>query len=439
MTLRTRQVYDDPWILYRYANNLASGNGWSFNPGVSEANAVTSPLMVLLIAALIKASFSALTASSLLFLIGMWAAAHFAFLTFRLAGKSIAGAIAAALILSSPWLTALRGMESALLLGATSIALWAMMADRSWVTGVALGVAILARPDAIVLTAFSLAILTSRRRMLPWRELSALVAVVLPWLVYSQLAFHSLLPSTLAAKQAQRDSGYPWAGLTRTFVSMTVMHGSAGTFLICAALASGGLVIMIWCERQPWPLVPLVMASAASFILYEFVLGIAGYPWYAATVIYSSFLLIALTLDFVARQSFRLRIGVLAVAVGLVIAGLSNPYQMPSERRDEATVARWLRGHAKPHSTVAGAEIGQLGFVSRMRVVDYLGLLDPRADSHIRRGDWDWWVAADHPDYWVTSRSHSFPPDALVLKSQSFKDNYQMVYETAHLEVYARM
>ena len=28
----TREVYDDPWILYRYAENLAAGHGWTFNP-----------------------------------------------------------------------------------------------------------------------------------------------------------------------------------------------------------------------------------------------------------------------------------------------------------------------------------------------------------------------------------------------------------------------
>src|SRR5829696_1829042 len=42
--LMTSEVHDDPWILYRYAENLAAGYGWTFNPGQMTENAVTSVL-----------------------------------------------------------------------------------------------------------------------------------------------------------------------------------------------------------------------------------------------------------------------------------------------------------------------------------------------------------------------------------------------------------
>jgi hypothetical protein len=71
-------------------------------------------------------------------------------------------------------------------------------------------------------------------------------------------------------------------------------------------------------------------------------------------------------------------------------------------------------------------------------MVDYLGLLDPQANSHVKRQDWGWWVDAYHPDYWVTFTNHYWVVDTQVLTSKSFRDRYRLVYHTAALEVYAR-
>jgi hypothetical protein len=436
LTVSTRETYDDPWILYRYATNLASGYGWTFNPGSSsEANAVTSPLMVLLLAAQIKLGVTAFIASSTIFLVGTWTAAQFAFLTLRSVQRPLAGAIAAALVVSSPWLASLRGMESALLLGATGVALWGATTQRPWITGLSLGLAVLARPDSVVLAACVLVSLTLQRRSLPYKESTAFACVVLPWLVYSQFVFHSLLPSTLAAKQAQRDSGQ-WNGLGGSFFYTVVVNGHLAELLLTGTLALGGYLVMTY--TKPRALLPLVTASAVTYLIYEFVLRIAGYPWYAASIVYTALLLIALGLDFVAHRSSRLRVGALAMASALVALGVLNPYQMTAERRDFATVAKWLGTNAEPNSSVATAEIGQLGYLSGQRMVDYLGLLDPQANSHMERQDWSWWVAAYHPDYWVTFSNHSWVVESQVLTSKSFRDGYRLAYRTPNLEVYAR-
>jgi hypothetical protein len=435
MTVSTRETYDDPWILYRYASNLAAGYGWTFNHGSTDANAVTSPLMVLLLAAQIKVGFSAFVASSTIFVVGTWTAAQFAFLTLRSMGRPMAGAIAAALVVSSPWLGSLRGMESALLLGATAVALWGATTQRPLITGVSLGLAILARPDSVVLAACVLVVLTLQHRSLPLRESTALTCVVLPWLVYTQLVFHSLVPSTLAAKLAQRDSTQ-WDGLGSNFFYTVVGNGHLAEVLLTAPLALGGYVVMTY--TNPLPLLPLVTASAVTFVIYEFVLGIAGYPWYAASIVYTALLLVALGLDFVAHRWSHLRMGAVAMAYALVALGILHPYQMSDERRDDATVAKWLTANTDPHNSVAAAEIGQLGYLSGLRMVDYVGLLDPQANSHMERQDWDWWVDAYHPDYWVTYRDHDWVVETQVLTSKTFRDGYRLVYRTPTLEVYAK-
>lgn len=436
LTATTHEVYDDPWILYRYADNLASGHGWTFNPGASEANAVTAPLVVLLLAALIKVGFSTYLASAAIFMVGTWVAAQFAFLMFRGIGRPLAGAIAAALVVSSPWLASLRGMESALLLGLTGVVIWAATTERNYVTGLSLGLAVLTRPDAVVLAAFMLLSLGLKRRSLPARETAALACVIVPWLIYSQMAFHSFLPSSLAAKEAQRQSGQ-WGGLANNFLTTTSLSGHLAGAAMGAAVALAGYLVMAF--TKPWPLLPLFGASATSFIVYEFILKIAGYPWYAASILYTSFLLMGLGLDFIARRSLTLRVGALALTAVLVTLGVLNPYQMSAERRDDATVAQWLRANAKPDARVASAEIGQLGYVSGLRMVDYLGLLDPRANSHVRTQDWSWWMDTYCPDYWTTSGTiKHWVVENAVLTSDSFRREYRLVYRTANLEVYRR-
>ena len=71
-------------------------------------------------------------------------------------------------------------------------------------------------------------------------------------------------------------------------------------------------------------------------------------------------------------------------------------------------------------------------------MVDYLGLLDSQANSHMERRDWGWWVDSYHPDYWVTRSNHDWAVETQVLTSKSFQEKYRLVYHTPNLEVYAR-
>src|SRR6476620_3798683 len=65
--LQHKPVQDDPYIFFRYARNLAHGEGWRFNPGVRDANAVTSPLFVLLLAAATRLGISTTGAATAVF------------------------------------------------------------------------------------------------------------------------------------------------------------------------------------------------------------------------------------------------------------------------------------------------------------------------------------------------------------------------------------
>lgn len=64
-------------------------------------------------------------------------------------------------------------------------------------------------------------------------------------------------------------------------------------------------------------------------------------------------------------------------------------------RRHYPEVAEWIDHDSKEsHPTVAVAEIGTIGYYSEANIVDYWGLLDPRANEFIRRGDMSFWLSS---------------------------------------------
>lgn len=91
ITAFTAEVYDDPFILYRYAENLATGAGWTFNPGAPTENGVSSGLVVVVLAGLAKAGINVALGSALVFAAGMWSAAFSAYLILRREGFSWRG------------------------------------------------------------------------------------------------------------------------------------------------------------------------------------------------------------------------------------------------------------------------------------------------------------------------------------------------------------
>src|SRR5664280_619068 len=110
-------VNDDPGIFWRYASHLASGAGWDYNAGqAGTANAITSPLYVLLLAlgAVIGGSDSLPAITTVLFVLFLAGAATVTFAGLRVMKHPVAGIVAAFLVCTSPLLFMTRGMESSL-------------------------------------------------------------------------------------------------------------------------------------------------------------------------------------------------------------------------------------------------------------------------------------------------------------------------------------
>ena len=419
MARQGQPLYDDPFILYRYAEHVAIGIGWEFNPRGETDNAVTSALVVVLLATGRVLGVGVERGSDLLFFGSMLGAALFTWRFLVGAGLRVAGPIAALLMVSSPVLISFWGMESALVLLFVAAALYCAGSGRSSIlVGALLGLLVATRPDMAVvgvsLVAMWFLVGADRRRgFAEWRGLlvGGLVPVGL-LLILNLVVTGSAVPSTLAAKMAQMQSGW-WPGyIGEGWATIRSLHALDASLagLWVAALVGAALVGFVSGIRNPqlWRTVAtLALASVALVVIYGVLFEVPAYSWYYVIPFYSMLVLASVGVDsalstLTAREVGRWAtigaLGVAVVSVGFVAAN-RGPLDF---RQDYRVVGEWLRDNTAPESTVAALEIGIIGWYSQRDMVDYLGLLDSDANAAIARSDFRWWPHHYQPDYWVT-------------------------------------
>ena len=244
---------DDAFITYRYAHNLATGHGFTYNPG-HPVLSTTAPLWALALAAgaLLWPDIPALANS--LSAIALGIGAVLLFLLGRRERMPWVGALAALFYVLYPLLWLSLGLETAVFLALALGRLLAYRGGRLHLTAVLLALATLTRADGLVLAAVlaaerGLVILSASAvgtknltlaRKLPRRNRDSslpavaqndtipriigaaalYVAVMLPLLAWLTWQFGSPLPVTLAAKRAQAE-----LGITGFYAHTTYLEG----------------------------------------------------------------------------------------------------------------------------------------------------------------------------------------------------------------------
>jgi hypothetical protein len=196
--------FDDAYISYRYAENLAAGRGLVYNAGERVFGSST-PLYVLWLTALRLLLPGDLAAAAVRTnAIGFVAAALLAgLLVRRLTDRPLVGVATALALLVNPMLLTLStgGMESYWFLSLALAALLVLARDppRPVLFGVLVGLAILTRAEAVLLGPIALLVFARRPRDL----LAAAAAAAIPlgaWALFSTLYYGSPIPQSVVAK-----------------------------------------------------------------------------------------------------------------------------------------------------------------------------------------------------------------------------------------------
>lgn len=405
-----RVALDDPYVTYRYADNILAGLGPVYNPGepVLSTTAFGYALVLAAFKAISGPSLALPELSNALSAFGLGALAIALYLLAARHGRPAAGLAAGALVVLSPLLLSSFGLETCLFLGAIGWTALAFDARRPVLAAFLGALATALRADgALAFGVFWLC--ASAASGAPLRRAAlAYVAIVVPYETALTLHFGSPIPTTLRAKVAQATiAGWSdYLGGLRDLAAERL----AVSRLYWTAAPLGLLGLAVATVR--WWALSLMLWGVLQAGVYQ-LLGVASYSWYYAPLVPAAALLVALGADESARWLVR-RVhgaGLAASALALVlllplgiaqIRAVRNLYASVPEPRALAyeRAGEWLDAHAAPADRVAVMEVGIMGYYARRPMVDLLGLIRPETIGALRREDF-FWTIADSQAEWV--------------------------------------
>ncbi|HSL83958.1 MAG TPA: hypothetical protein VLF66_14380, partial [Thermoanaerobaculia bacterium] len=415
---------DDMFITYRYAWNLAHGDGLVFNPG-ERVFGLTNPghaLFLALLHGVTRVPVHLL--GGLVFALALWALIVLVWVEARRRGTAVEAALGGTLVLGASYVWANAGSASssvlALLAGSALL-----LPRRPVAAGALAGMAVWYRPDAVLGVAALGLLAWSERRRLPLRWALVAGGVIVLGAVAAWLWFGSPLPETLEAKRIMAESRpAPWTGPERFWARAAP--------LFRRNFGPGWLLLVAMGLAGQWPLFArggravrtVVLYGTAVAVAYP-LLGVPYFSWYTVPPV------VALLLG----------AGALAVGVGRAVSAALVPGGCPEDastggdggpgRRPwsrhlasaagavvaatllaipgihfaKATAGRlgalggetrfetyreaalWIRDHSLPEERIAYGEIGNLAYWSRRPVDDLMGLVTPGVLPYVAARD----------------------------------------------------
>lgn len=412
------RTIDDSYITFRYAQNILDGNGFVYNPG-ERVMGTTTPLYTMLM--VLSGWLTGGSDAPFEWLALIWNTAADALsclLLLRLGrhlGAGTAGICAAAAWAIAPFSVtfAIGGLETSLyvlLLTATALA-W--QEKRSTSAALCAVLALLTRPDALILVVplllDRLVRVWRKEQPLKLTELAVFLLPALAWLIFSSLYFGSPIPHSVTAKTAAYHLSSE-EGLVRllqhyaTLFGQDKFLGGAGIMLglgMNTALYIAGVIFS-------WNKVPRLRAWLIYPALYLIVYAALNpliFRWYLTPPLPALFLLVLASGEYFLRKLFniqknasnemrngRKRIServfvpmILLLLVLLMVSGWTLVTDHGPQRPAPVMafikleliyqqVAEWVLPQLNPGDILAAGDVGVLGYQTGVKILDTVGL-----------------------------------------------------------------
>jgi hypothetical protein len=396
-------AYDDPFITYRYARNLAGGVGFVYNPG-EHILSTTTPLFTLLLALMSNFWADIPPMANLIGAISLAVGALFLWDLATSWNTPVVGWVSLLLYPTFPLLLTTLSSETPVYLAFCLGAFASYSRSNYSLTAIFAALAILTRPDGVLVPVLLAADYLLRvRETIPWRAVIVFLALTLPWFIFSSIYFGSPLPVTLVAKQNQG-----------------TMVASHWQYWIEAILAFLGVIYLV----RHAPRWALILAWTAIYFISYSILQVSRYHWYYAPLIPGFITLIGLGISQLRHIGFHLlpahkglfNFTIAALTLLLFIAQVNDlriQKQFPDPRLTiYRAVGEWLVTNTPINARIGTLEVGMIGYYAQRPMVDFAGLIQPeiahQLSSHTSYDDAALWAA------------YQYRPDYLVLHEESF-------------------
>lgn len=427
-------AYDDPFITYRYAENLLHGLGFVYNPG-ERVLSTTTPLFALLLAGL------------------GWFYPDLHSLANMLGVISIVVGGICVWILGRHWKSRWLAWTGLLLYPTFALLFNTLGSETPFYLMLCLAVivfyereaynlaacmaalAVLVRADGVLLVGLlGLDFIIKRRKVLlrgNWRglpitSLGLFCGFLALWFGFAWMYFGAPLPVTLAAKQAQGAMAIS-VRFAPGLMRIAGWYSHRWQYWVELALAIVGVTYAVRYQQRG---ILIVIWSLVYFVAYS-VLGVSSYFWYYAPLVpgfivatgygieasYKILCVLASQIKWVYQYLPALLLAVLLLAQ---VTHLNALRQNPDKRYPIYKAAgEWIYRNTPESVRVGALEVGIIGYYAQRPMIDFAGLIQPEVAAMMNTE-----TTYEDTAMWAIAR---YQPDILVLFEHAFpkvKDRY---------------
>lgn len=430
---------EDSYITYRYAKNLADGNGFYYNPGEAYLG-TTTPFYGLILAFFGSLGLSIPYTSGILSALSLSLTALLLYLLTLKKGYPLVGLLGGLFIFLNPWFLQTFGSETYFQLLMILAAFYFYDQKKYIPATLFSALAFLTRPDGIIPAVIIFSDYIIKNRKFPVKEVILFIVVCLPFFLFNYFHFNTFLPSTLGAKQAQYASGL-WRNFLPGTIHFAGLLVKENRLLLCLVPLSmiGGVFFLF--SRKIW----LLIASWAVLhtLGYTF-LKVPFYHWYSIPLLILLMLTSAFSIHFLITvprffkenltRNWKMRLfnqeikvptagfrdiglplkwiyrtlsGLIVVLIFASLVGgikaYSHSYRsFPFPKTVLYTKAgQWIAENTPPDTSIAFLEVGYFGYYAQRKIIDLVGLITPGVSAYIRNRDFQWAAMAYEPDYYI--------------------------------------
>lgn len=382
---------DDSWIYATFARNLATGHGYSFNPGESIGGA-TGPLYVFILAALYLIFHDPVLPAKVL---GMLCLSASSLLVYRAARNldqtdEVKPILAGLLVALSPTLLwgAQSGMEIPVYLLLACLGIYCYTLERWTLVAVCWSAGVWLRPDGIFLALLSIVArpkVTLRNTIGP---VAAAGSIFGAYLLFNYVVGGAPLPSSVGVKSSlggdfigrELSMGTQWLWLWG--ISLRPESPGHHFALLIPAMVAGAITF----GRR----LPAFVAYAFGFPFLFGALGPSGgqHARYIAYVVPFGILLGCGGIGALAGRALGRRylrayivLGLLCIGWQVYVGrkvGIAHGWNVQNINGMQRFMAERIRKVASPGDTIAVNDVGAMGYFSNCYIVDLVGLVSPK-------------------------------------------------------------